>query len=87
MRVSGHVPAFMNAEQFVRDGADEIQHMNFIFLNFMFDRVKDTRGPARFSEVAAHGAEIDPNSARRSKPSSSFLQEHKTDARFYADHL
>lgn len=77
MRVSGHVPAFMNAEQFVRDGADEIQHMNFIFLNFMFDRVKDTRGPARFSEVAAHGAEIDPNSARV-KAFIQLLQEHKT---------
>ncbi|HVO82756.1 MAG TPA: hypothetical protein VMT28_18665 [Terriglobales bacterium] len=25
MRVSGHVPAFMTAEQFVKDGADEIQ--------------------------------------------------------------
>jgi len=77
MRVSGHVPAFMTAEQFVRDGVDEIQHMNFIFLNFMFDRVQDTRGPARFTEVAAHGAEIDPSSS----PAKAFiqlLQEHKT---------
>ena len=64
MRISGHVPAFMTAEQFVNAGADEIQHMNFIFLNFMFDTVKDTRTPARFSEVARHGAEIDPNSAK-----------------------
>jgi hypothetical protein len=77
MRVSGHVPAFMNAEQFIRDGADEIQHMNFVFLNFMFDRVKDTRGPARFSEVAAHGAEIDPNSDQV-KAFIQLLQEHKT---------
>jgi imidazolonepropionase-like amidohydrolase len=61
MRVSGHVPSGMNAEQFVRDGVDEIQHMNFIFLNFM-PQVKDTRTPARFTEVAAHGAELDPNS-------------------------
>ncbi len=77
MRVSGHVPAFMNAQQFIEDGADEIQHMNFIFLNFMFDRVKDTRGPARFSEVAAHAAEIDPGSG----PVKAFIhlmQEHKT---------
>jgi cytosine/adenosine deaminase-related metal-dependent hydrolase len=29
MRVSGHVPSGMIAEQFVRDGADEIQHMNY----------------------------------------------------------
>jgi imidazolonepropionase-like amidohydrolase len=58
MRVSGHVPSGLNAEQFVRDGVDEIQHMNFIFLNFM-PQVKDTRTPARFTEVAAHGAELD----------------------------
>ena len=62
MRVSGHVPAFMTAQQFVEDGADEIQHMNFIFLNFMFDKVKDTRDRSRFTEVAAHAAEIDPAS-------------------------
>jgi cytosine/adenosine deaminase-related metal-dependent hydrolase len=77
MRVSGHVPAFMNAEQFVTDGADEIQHMNFIFLNFMFDQVKDTRTPARFTEVAARAADIDPSS----QPVQSFihlLQQHKT---------
>ena len=61
MRVSGHVPSGMNAEQFVRAGVDEIQHMNFILLNFM-PQVKDTRTPARFTEVAAHGAEIDPQS-------------------------
>jgi imidazolonepropionase-like amidohydrolase len=64
MRVSGHVPAFMTAEQFVREGADEIQHVNFLFLNFLFDRVKDTRTPARFTEVAEHGVEIDPSQAR-----------------------
>ena len=77
MRVSGHVPAFMTAEEFVKDGADEIQHMNFIFLNFMFDTVKDTRGPARFTEVAAHGVEIDPSS-ERVKAFIKLLQDHKT---------
>lgn len=46
----------------MKDSADEIQHMNFIFLNFMFDKVKDTRTPARFQEVAMHGSEIDPGS-------------------------
>jgi hypothetical protein len=30
----------------------------------MFDRVKDTRTPARFTEVAGHAAEIDPASER-----------------------
>ncbi|HEY6939984.1 amidohydrolase family protein, partial [Dokdonella sp.] len=28
LRVSGHVPAFMSARQFVEGGADEIQHLN-----------------------------------------------------------
>ncbi len=77
MRISGHVPAFMTAEQFVNAGADEIQHMNFIFLNFMFDTVKDTRTPARFSEVAKHGAEIDPHSAKV-QAFIHLLQDHKT---------
>jgi len=36
LRVSGHVPAFMSARQFVEGGADEIQHLNFIVLNFLF---------------------------------------------------
>ncbi len=76
MRLSGHVPSGMNAEQFVRDGADELQHMNFVFLNFL-PQVKDTRTPARFTEVAAHGAEIDPASAQV-KAFIRLLQEHKT---------
>ncbi|HEX7956083.1 MAG TPA: amidohydrolase family protein, partial [Pyrinomonadaceae bacterium] len=59
LRVGGHVPAFMTAEQFVRAGADEIQHTNFLFLNFLFDDVKDTRTPARFNAVADRAATID----------------------------
>jgi imidazolonepropionase-like amidohydrolase len=58
MRVSGHVPAFMTAEQFVQAGADELQHINFVFLNF-FDDVKDTRTPARFTAVAERAATLD----------------------------
>jgi imidazolonepropionase-like amidohydrolase len=70
LRVSGHVPAFMNAEQFVRAGVDEIQHVNFLFLNFLFDTVKDTRTPLRFTAVAEHAAELD----LRSERVTSFVQ-------------
>ena len=42
LRVSGHVPAFMTAEQVVKLGFDEVQHVSFMMLNFM-DSVKDTR--------------------------------------------
>jgi hypothetical protein len=61
LRVSGHVPAFMTAQQFVAGGADEIQHLNFIVLNFLFDTVKDTRGTARFSAVAEHAGQLGPD--------------------------
>jgi len=62
MRVSGHVPNHMTAEQFVRAGADEIQHMNFIFLNFLAGKVDDTRTPARFTAVAENAAALDQSS-------------------------
>ncbi len=64
MRVSGHVPNHMTAEQFVREGADEIQHMNFIFLNFLADKVDDTRTPARFTAVGEYAGALDQNSPR-----------------------
>jgi hypothetical protein len=76
MRVSGHVPGFMNAEQFVLDGADEIQHENFVMLDFLFDTVQDTRGPARFTAVAEHGAEIDPAQPRVQALFKLFLEHH-----------
>ena len=63
MRVGGHVPAFMTAEQAVRAGFNEIQHMNMLFLNFLFDQVPDTRTPARLTAVAEHAAGLDLASA------------------------
>jgi hypothetical protein len=62
MRVSGHIPAGMIASQAVDAGYDEIQHANMLMLNFMPD-VKETRTPARFTEVANRGADLDVNSA------------------------
>ena len=59
LRVSGHIPAFMTAEQAVRQGYDEIQHVNFLILNFLFDKVQDTRTPARFTAVGEHAANLD----------------------------
>ncbi|MFL6700421.1 MAG: amidohydrolase family protein [Vitreoscilla sp.] len=51
LRVSGHVPAFMLAHQFIEAGADEIQHLNFVVLNF-FPEVKDTRSKDRYTTTA-----------------------------------
>ena len=61
LRVSGHVPAFMSAKQFVEGGADEIQHINFIELNFLFPEVKETRNRDRFIKVAEHAREFTPD--------------------------
>jgi cytosine/adenosine deaminase-related metal-dependent hydrolase len=61
LRVSGHVPAFMSAQQFVEGGADEIQHLNFIFLNFLFPEVSETRNRDRFIKVAEHAYEFTPD--------------------------
>jgi imidazolonepropionase-like amidohydrolase len=58
LRVSGHVPAFMRAREFIEDGADEIQHLNFIVLNF-FPDVKDTRSKDRYTITAEKLQELD----------------------------
>jgi len=58
LRVSGHIPAEMTAAQCVAYGYDEIQHANFLMLNFMPD-VKNTNTPARLTEVAKRGADLD----------------------------
>jgi hypothetical protein len=55
---------------------DEIQHMNFIFLNFMPD-VKETRTPARFTEPGRRAASIDVNGPDVAS-SIALLKEHHT---------
>jgi len=69
LRVSGHIPNGITAAQFVEDGADEIQHINFIFLNFFASQVKDTRTPERFTAVGANAAKLD----LQSKPVNDFI--------------
>ena len=49
----------MRAEDVVRQGFDEIQHINQVFLNFFVTPTDDTRTLARFSIVAEHAHELD----------------------------
>ena len=70
LRLSGHIPNGMIASQFVEAGADEIQHINFIFLNFLAGQVKDTRTPERFTAVGANAAKLD----LQSKEVSDFIE-------------
>jgi len=78
LRVSGHIPNGMIASQFVEDGADEIQHINFIFLNFLADKVKDTRTPERFTAVAANAGNLDLQSKQVNDFIALLLQHHTT---------
>ena len=59
MRLSGHIPAFMSAEQAIRAGFDEIQHINMVFLNFIAGDKADTRQQLRFSMYGEDAADID----------------------------
>jgi imidazolonepropionase-like amidohydrolase len=77
LRVSGHVPAFMSAKQFVENGADEIQHINFIELNFLFPGVKETRNRDRFIKVAERAREFTPDKPEV-RDFINFLKQHHT---------
>ncbi len=64
LRVSGHIPAFMRAEQAVRAGYDEIQHINQLLLNFFVTPTTDTRTLLRFTLVADNTHALDLDSPR-----------------------
>lgn len=57
LRVSGHVPNGMHAQDFVEQGADEVQHINMLALNFL--DVPDTRTPERFHAVGRETGALD----------------------------
>ena len=59
MRLSGHIPAFMSAEQAVHAGYDEIQHINMVFLNFLAGDREDTRKQLRFTLYGDEAGKLD----------------------------
>src|SRR5690606_26979275 len=64
MRLSGHIPSGMTAQQAVTDGFDEIQHINMLFLNFLAGPKDDTRTPVRFKLVAEKAGDLDLDSTQ-----------------------
>jgi imidazolonepropionase-like amidohydrolase len=76
LRVSGHIPAEMTASQCVELGYDEIQHVNFLILNF-FPEIKSTNTIARLVEPAKVGATLDLTSPRV-QSFIKLLQDHHT---------
>jgi hypothetical protein len=59
LRVSGHVPAFMTSERAVRDGYDEITHINQLMLSFIIGEKDDTRTPFRFTALGERLGKLD----------------------------
>ena len=64
MRVSGHVPAFLRAQDVIDAGFDEIQHINQLMLNFFVEPTTDTRTLERFRLPAEQTAGLDFDSPR-----------------------
>ena len=66
LRVTGHIPAFMRAEAAVRDGYDEITHINQVMLNFVMRPGDDTRTLVRFERVGSdtHALDLKSSAAR-----------------------
>lgn len=64
LRVSGHVPVYLRAQDVVDAGFDEIQHINQVLLNFLVDETTDTRTLERFYLPARGVADLDFGSAR-----------------------
>ncbi len=60
MRVAGHVPAFMTSQRAIRDGYDEITHLNQLLLSLMIDSAhEDTRTPFRFTALGERTGSLD----------------------------
>jgi len=69
LRVGGHVPAFLRAQDVVDMGFDEIQHVNQLLLNFFVTPKTDTRTLERFYLVAEKAGSLDLDS----KPVQDFV--------------
>jgi imidazolonepropionase-like amidohydrolase len=76
LRVSGHIPAEMTAAQCVELGYDEIQHINFLVLNF-FPEIKNTNTIARLTKPGELAAGLDLNSPQV-QSFIKLLQDHHT---------
>lgn len=69
LRVSGHVPVFLRAQDVVDAGFDEVNHINQLLLNFLVKPDTDTRTLERFYLPAREVAGLDLDS----KPVQDFI--------------
>jgi imidazolonepropionase-like amidohydrolase len=55
MGVTGHVPAFSSPDRVIRDGYNDIAHVNQLMLGWILDPSEDTRTPLRLTGMARAG--------------------------------
>ena len=58
LKVAGHIPAFMSPDRAIRDGYDDISHVNQLMLGWLLAADEDTRTPLRITAMA-RGAKLD----------------------------
>lgn len=61
--VTGHVPAFSSPDRVIRDGYNDIAHINQLMLGWILDPKEDTRTPLRLTGMA-RAKDLDLKSAR-----------------------
>jgi hypothetical protein len=76
LRVSGHIPAGLRAQQALDFGYDEIQHINQVMLNFLVTPTTETRTLQRFILPSEKVADLDMNS-KAVKDFVAYLQKKK----------
>jgi imidazolonepropionase-like amidohydrolase len=77
MRVSGHVPAFMSPDRAIRDGYDEINHINQLVLGWLIGPQEDTRTTLRLTAMGERAAVLDLNS-EKVRNTIALMKERKT---------
>lgn len=63
MGVTGHVPAFSSADRVIKDGYNDIAHVNQLMLGWILDPKEDTRTPLRLTGMA-RGKDLDLSSPK-----------------------
>ncbi|MBM0170172.1 amidohydrolase family protein [Altererythrobacter sp. C41] len=63
MGVTGHIPAFTNADTMIAAGYDEVTHINQLMLGWVLDPQEDTRTPLRLTAMR-RTADLDLSSAQ-----------------------
>ena len=64
LRVGGHIPAFMRAQDAISLGYNELIHVNQAMLNFVMREGDDTRTLTRFTRVGDDAHRVDTDSRR-----------------------